>query len=91
MLNEVPYTVMKLTEMCNLPVDKDESGWYHVEWQPILQGSTQFLLGYLAFRHDVSHEELVRALISFYRNVASVYHRELQQCCLYSLEAASPS
>lgn len=75
--------------MCNLPVDKDEFGRYHVEWQSILQGSAHFLPGYLSFRHDVSHQELVGALISFYENVSCVYHRELQQCCLYSLEAAA--
>lgn len=69
---------MKLSDMCNLPVDKDESGWYHEEWKPVLQGSTDFLLGYLAFRHDVSHQELVGALISFYRNIASIYHWEFQ-------------
>jgi hypothetical protein len=38
-----------------------------------------------AFRYDVSHQVLVRALISFYQNTASVYDWELQQCCLYRL------
>ena len=77
---------MQTTELCYLPLDKDKSGWYHVQWQTLLEGSLHFFLRCLAFRHNISHQKLVRTLIAFYHNTASVDHVELQQCCLYSLQ-----
>jgi len=77
---------MLTTELCYLPLEKDKYGRYHVQWQPLFEGSSHFFLRCLAFRHNVSHQELVTTLITFHHNTASVDNVELQQCCLYSLQ-----
>lgn len=64
----------RFRDLCYLPVNKDEFGGYHVEWQPLLEGSTQFFVRCFTLRLDVSHKILVGALISFCQNTAGVYH-----------------
>lgn len=77
---------MQTTELCYLPLDKDKSWRYHVQWQPLLEGGSHFFLRRLAFRHNVGHHKLITTLIAFHHNTASADHVELQQCCLYSLQ-----
>lgn len=69
-----PLNYARFRDLCYLPVNKDEFGGYHVEWQPLLEGSTQFFVRRFALRLDVSHKILVGALISFCQNTAGVYH-----------------